>query len=106
MSKSFNLSKFIGQLLVSNPFLFSNNVTFMNFFKEGMLLDFLQKKSIDVILKKLLIGTTQLFNFSFLNNTFIFFLFNGVLLPLNIKFFKEQSLTIYGTLINLIFFLF
>lgn len=78
----------------------------MNFFKEGMLLDFLQKKSIDVILKKLLIGTTQLFNFSFLNNTFIFFLFNGVLLPLNIKFFKEQSLTIYGTLINLIFFLF
>lgn len=51
---------------------------FNNFVREGFNIDALQKKSLDKLLKKLMLGSTQFFNLNYLNYRFIKFLIDDL----------------------------
>jgi len=73
-----NIFKFCNIHLV-NKVLFIDERTellFFNIFKEGLLVDYLQKKVLDCLIKSLFIKTSQIFNFSYLNNIISFYLVN------------------------------
>ena len=89
--------------LKTNPFIFSYNPMFFNFLKEGLLIDFMQKKSTDLLIKKLLIITTQTLNFSFLNNALIFFIPNVLFLTINKYFFKSSNYNLSNVIVGLVF---
>jgi len=106
-TKEFFLERMLGLVKFSLSFKLLN-WNLINFFKEGMLIDCLQKKSFDSFVKKFLIESTHFFNLNYLTFLFVKFWITEVYWKLNIYLFKSEEISlgsIFSNIINLLFYL-
>lgn len=75
-----NIFKVFNIYLLNNFFYVQEKteLIFFNVFKEGLLVDYLQKKLVDLLIKSLFIKTTQVFNYTYMNNIVSFYLINFI----------------------------
>lgn len=103
LNSSLNLleSNFIGYFLIISD-LKKNNVKVRSFFKEGMYIDSLQKMSVDKLVTKLFVSSTQIFNINYLNYKFIKFFIDEIYKKLNFYLGGGDDLSFYTPINNAI----
>lgn len=101
-----DLKNLIFNFLNINFFFKNFSFILINFFKEGMLIDSLQKLSADRLLKTLFIESSQFFSLNFYNNLFIKFFINEFYYKLSNLCFKNVNLNLSNLFNNTIFLLF